>query len=49
MFWAAECPSTRNVCTTPPNGCEGGMGQGAAYFKIRPDIQPLDFSALRED
>jgi len=23
MFWAAECPSTRNVCTTPPNSCEG--------------------------
>jgi len=43
MFWAAECPATRNVCTTPPNGCEGGMGQGAAHF----GIQPLDFSALR--
>jgi hypothetical protein len=43
MFWAAECPSTRNVCTTPPNGCEGGMGVGASQF----DIQPLDFSALR--
>jgi hypothetical protein len=43
MFWAAECPATRNVCTTPPNGCEGGMGAGAAYF----EIQPLDFSALR--
>lgn len=45
MFWAAECPSSRNVCTIPPNGCEDGMGQGAAAF----DIQPLDFSALRED
>ncbi|HEY5776277.1 MAG TPA: glycosyl hydrolase family 18 protein [Xanthomonadales bacterium] len=45
MFWAAECPATRNVCTTPPNGCEGGMGAGAAHFKI----QPLDFSALREN
>jgi len=45
MFWAAECPSSRNVCTTPPNDCEGGMGQGAAHF----DIQPLLFSALRED
>jgi len=43
MFWAAECPATRNVCTTPPNGCEGGMGEGAVHF----DIQPLDFSALR--
>jgi hypothetical protein len=45
MFWAAECPSTRNVCTTPPNDCEGGMGQGADHF----DIKPLNFSALRED
>jgi hypothetical protein len=44
MFWAAECPSTRNVCTTPPDGCEGGMGVGASQF----DIQPLDFSALRQ-
>jgi hypothetical protein len=44
MFWAAECPSSRNVCTTPPNGCEEGMGVGAAYF----DVQPLYFDALRE-
>ncbi len=44
MFWAAECPSSRNVCTTPPNGCEDGMGVGAAHF----DIQPLDFAALRK-
>jgi hypothetical protein len=45
MFWAAECPSTRNVCTTPPNGCEGGLGVGASdsHFAIR----PLDFGALR--
>jgi len=45
MFWAAECPSTRNVCTTPPDDCVGGMGQGAAHFKI----QTLDFSTLRGD
>jgi len=44
MFWAAECPSTRNVCTTPPNGCEGGMGVGAEYF----GIDTLDFGALRQ-
>ncbi len=45
MFWAAECPSTRNVCTTPPNGCEGGLGVGAsdAHFAI----EPLDFGSLR--
>jgi hypothetical protein len=42
MFWAAECPSSRNVCTTLENSCEGGMGAGAAHF----DIQPLDFSTL---
>ena len=43
MFWAAECPSTRNVCTTPPNGCEGGMGAGAAHF----NVAPFEFSSLR--
>jgi hypothetical protein len=46
MFWAAECPSTRNVCTTPPNSCEGGMGVGATDFNIP---IPLDFSTLRPD
>jgi len=46
MFWAAECPSTRNVCTTPPNSCEGGMGAGATHFNIP---IPLDFSSLRTD
>jgi Glycosyl hydrolases family 18 len=45
MFWAAECPSTRSVCTTPPNSCEGGMGVGASRF----GIQPLDFSTLRQN
>ena len=46
MFWAAECPSTRNVCTTPPNSCEGGMGASATYFNIP---IPLDFGSLRTD
>jgi hypothetical protein len=41
MFWAAECPSTRNVCTTPPNSCEGGMGAGASAFNIPIPIPPL--------
>ncbi|MDH3923744.1 MAG: hypothetical protein OET41_03975 [Xanthomonadales bacterium] len=45
MFWAAECPSTRNVCTTPPNGCANGMGVGATEFKI----QPLNFETLRTE
>ena len=41
MFWAAECPSTRNVCTTPPNSCEGGMGAAALHFEIPLPIGPL--------
>ena len=41
MFWAAECPSTRNLCTTPPNTCEGGMGAGATYFDIPIPIETL--------
>lgn len=45
MFWAAECPSTRNICTTPPNACEGGMGVGASDDHFA--IQPLDFGDLR--
>lgn len=43
MFWAAECPSTRNVCTTPPNSCEGGVGVGASTYQI-----PLPMPALRQ-
>jgi hypothetical protein len=34
MFWAAECPSTRSLCTTGSNTCEGGVGEGSKYFKI---------------
>ena len=34
MFWAAECPSTRNACTVPPGSCQGGMGVGATTFNI---------------
>src|SRR6185312_6424741 len=43
MFWAAECPSTRNVCTTPPNSCEGGVGVGGATYTI-----PIPMPALRQ-
>jgi hypothetical protein len=43
MFWAAECPSTRNVCTTPPNTCQGGVGTGARTYNI-----PLPMLALRQ-
>jgi hypothetical protein len=41
MFWAAECPSTRNVCTTPPNTCQGGVGVGARTFNIPLPMPPL--------
>jgi len=43
MFWASECPSTRNVCTTPPNTCQGGVGTGARIYNI-----PLPMPALRQ-
>jgi hypothetical protein len=43
MFWAAECPSTRNICTTPPNSCQGGVGAGARFYNI-----PLPMPALRQ-
>jgi hypothetical protein len=44
MFWAAECPSTRNACTTPPDTCEDGMGAGATHFNI-----PIPIGTLRQD
>jgi hypothetical protein len=43
MFWAAECPSTRNVCTTPPNSCQGGVGTGAKTYAI-----PIPMPSLRQ-
>jgi hypothetical protein len=43
MFWAAECPSTRNVCTTPPNTCQAGVGTGATTYSI-----PIPMPALRQ-
>jgi hypothetical protein len=44
MFWAAECPSSRRVCTTPPNSCEGGVGVGATTYGI-----PIPMAALRQN
>lgn len=41
MFWAAECPSSRRVCTTPPNTCEGGVGVGAQTYNIPIPMPPL--------
>jgi hypothetical protein len=43
MFWASECPSTRRICTTPPNTCEGGVGVGAGTYNI-----PIPMPALRQ-
>jgi hypothetical protein len=41
MFWAAECPSTRRVCTVPPNTCEGGVGVGAQTYNVPIPMGPL--------
>jgi hypothetical protein len=41
MFWAAECPATRRVCTTPPNTCEGGVGVGATTYNVPIPMGPL--------
>lgn len=41
MFWAAECSSTRRVCTVPPNSCEGGVGIGADTYNIPIPMPPL--------
>ena len=43
MFWAAECPSNRRICTTPPNDCDSGVGAGAAFYNI-----PIPMPALRQ-
>lgn len=43
MFWAAECQSTHEVCTTPPNTCEGGVGVGSQVYTI-----PYPMPALRQ-
>jgi hypothetical protein len=44
MFWAAECPATRRVCTVPPNSCEGGVGIGADTYNI-----PIPMPTLRQN
>ena len=41
MFWAAECPGTRSLCTTPPNACEGGVGVGSKTYDIPIPMLPL--------
>ncbi|HWS98667.1 MAG TPA: hypothetical protein VN256_00250 [Pyrinomonadaceae bacterium] len=44
MFWASECPSTRRICTVPPNSCESGVGVGATTYNI-----PIPMPALRQN
>jgi hypothetical protein len=44
MFWAAECPATRRICTVPPNSCEGGVGVGATAYGV-----PIPMLALRQN
>ena len=41
MFWASECPSTRRICTTPPNSCEAGVGAGARTYNVPIPMPPL--------
>jgi len=41
MFWAAECQGTATVCTTPPNTCQGGTGEGATSYSIPIPMTPL--------
>jgi hypothetical protein len=41
MFWAAECNSTRQVCTTD---CKGGIGEGSKFFTI-----PFPMPELRHE
>jgi hypothetical protein len=41
MFWAAERPSTRNISTTPPTTCEGGVGVGSSTYAIPIPMPPL--------
>src|SRR5919112_2367671 len=41
MFWASECPSTRRICTTTPNTCEGGVAAGARTYNVPIPMPPL--------
>jgi len=41
MFWAAECPSTKSICTTPPNDCTKGVGTGSTKYNIAIPMAPL--------
>jgi hypothetical protein len=41
MFWSSECTSTTNLCTTPPNTCQGGVGAGAKAYNVPFPMPPL--------
>src|SRR6266516_5313 len=41
MFWAAECPAARGVCTTPPHDGLRGVGRGATVYTVPVPMQPL--------
>ena len=41
MFWAAECSSSRGLCTTPPNDCLNGVGRGARVYTVPVPMLPL--------
>jgi len=43
MFWAAECSTARQICTTPPNTCQGGVSVGSKKYRI-----PFPMPALRQ-
>jgi len=45
MFWAAERPGSRSLCTTPPNNtCAGGVGVGSKTYDI-----PIPMPRLRQE
>lgn len=41
MFWAAECPSTRSLCTTDSNVCTAGVGVGSSVLNVQVPMPPL--------
>lgn len=43
MFWAAGCPDGHALCTTPPDTCESGVGEGARHYAI-----PVPMPVLRQ-
>ena len=41
MFWAAECPGSRIVCTSSTNHCQNGIGAGAKILGVQIPMEPL--------